>query len=294
MSGMIGGPLAPLERYRDATDVPPPPELIDRIGARLLFEPRSTAPRRFLAALRARDPRGIARGLSQNVATAFRPGTRSMLLRAQATAILLVAAASIGLGSVAGLAATQHVVRELDGWSPPVSRAPDSPIEAPATVVAPPRQPSSVGGAPARGDTPPDAEQPGLAQAPGQACGRMPDAGSRPDLDPAAERCPEAPALGRDEDRERGSGGRRASEDRADRATARESAKGGADQAAGKGSDKGRADRAAAGRSEDRPTPKADDPGDSRSAEAKSRASDPGKAGAAASKKKAKAKRDRD
>lgn len=138
MSGtMSSGPLAALERYLDATAASPPPDLVEHISARLLLEPSSTAPRRCVAAIRALDLRAIARGLAQNAAAAFRPGPRSMLLRAQAVAIVLVTLATVGFGSVAGLAATQqvaqHVVKELAAWSMGSITSP----AAPAAPMAP-------------------------------------------------------------------------------------------------------------------------------------------------------------
>jgi hypothetical protein len=190
MSGTDGSLWAPLERYLDATAVSPPPDLVGRIGARLLFEPPSTAPRRFLAALRALDARGILRGLAQNVSAAFRPGTRSMLLRAQAMAIVLVTLSTIGFGSVAGLAATQHAVDEVQAWmareattSPTASAAPAAPSVRGAVVQRTVEGPAG----------PAAADEPGTVGAPARACG-LPEH-SRADrlAGSEAEGCPDGP-----------------------------------------------------------------------------------------------------
>jgi hypothetical protein len=197
MSAIDGGPLAPLERYLDATAVSPPPDLVGRISARLLFEPPSTAPGRFLAALRARDARGILRGLGQNAATAFTPGTRSMLLRAQAMAIVLVTLSTIGFGSVAGLAATKHVteqvVNELAGRSTkgstsssPAPAAPATPLVGRAAVQQTVEGPAGHAAA-----------EHGTLGASGQACGLSAHSQAGQLEGPVAEGCPGPPDTGR-------------------------------------------------------------------------------------------------
>jgi hypothetical protein len=151
---MSSGPLAALERYLDATAVSPPLDLVEHISARLLLEPSSTAPRRYLVAVRALDLRAIARGLAQNATAAFRPGPRSMLLRTQAMAIVLVTLATVGFGSVAGLAATQqvaqHVVKGLAAWSQGSITSPAAPAAPKAPSIEqlePQRANDSLGGA---------------------------------------------------------------------------------------------------------------------------------------------------
>jgi hypothetical protein len=172
MSGtMSNGPLAALERYLDATAASPPPDLVEHISARLLLEPSSTAPRRYLAAIRALDLRAITRGLAQNATAAFRPGPRSMLLRAQAMAIVLVTLATVGFGSVAGLAATQqvaqHVVTELAAWSKgsiSSPAAPAAPVAPSIEQLEPERADHGLGGAdPAGQPSSVDQDRPGKA-----------------------------------------------------------------------------------------------------------------------------------
>jgi hypothetical protein len=122
--------------------------------------------------VKAQLHRGLVRGLRQNAGTAFRPGTRSMLLRAQAMAIVLVTSATVGFGSVADLAATQHVaqhvVDRLEG--PSDGGSVTSPAAPPMPVTAPTEQLETLQAYQRRGD--PDAEgKPGSLEVPGQACG---------------------------------------------------------------------------------------------------------------------------
>jgi hypothetical protein len=185
MSEMVGGRMAPLERYLDATAVSAPPDLAGRIGARLLLEPPSTSPRRFLAALRTFDLCMIGRGLAQNVSVGFRPGTRSMLLRAQAMAIVLVTLSTVGFGSIAGLAATKHAVDEVRAW------VAEAAMTSPAAPAAPTEQLEDrrPGGSGPKG-------QPGFAEAPGQACGLPAHAKADHLRGSEAERCPDGPNTG--------------------------------------------------------------------------------------------------
>lgn len=232
MSGTDSGRMAPLERYLDATAVSPRPDLVERIGARLRLEPPSTAPRRFMAALRALDVRMIGRGLAQNVSTAFRPGTRSMLLRAQAMAIVLVTLTTIGFGSITGLAATKHAVDEVHAWMAKEATTSPAAPAAPAALAAPAApsvrwvevQPTVEGPA-----DPAAADEPGTLGAPGRACG-LPEHAQTDRLGGSeAEGCPDVSITGRppyDEGRSANPG--------ADR--------GKADPPAGKGLDKERAE----------------------------------------------------
>ncbi|MFO7532155.1 MAG: hypothetical protein R6W93_06805 [Candidatus Limnocylindrales bacterium] len=195
---MSSGPPASLERYLDATAVSPPPDLVGLIGARLLLESPSTAPRRFFAALRALDTRGILRGLAQNAGTAFRPGSRSMLLRAQAMAIVLVTLATVGFGSVASLAATHHVAQQVvdrlegrpDRGSITSPAAPTAPVGPPAEQLEALRADQLPGDPGAEG-------KPGSVEVPGQACG-LPAHAEADHLQASdAERCPDGPATAR-------------------------------------------------------------------------------------------------
>ena len=124
-----------LDRFRWSTDIRPSDDLLSRMRTRVSAEPRSTAPRRFVAALRARYGRGIWRSFSQSARAAFGPGTRSMTLRIQALAVVIVVVGTTGAGSAAAIAGAARVVTEVRGpaiteRSPAKEQSPARPSEA--------------------------------------------------------------------------------------------------------------------------------------------------------------------
>ena len=139
-----------LERYVQATALRPPADLVLRIGERIAREPISTAPRRFLAALRILDLRGLLRATAQSVSTAFGPGTRSVVLRMQAMAVVLVAVLGISIPTAAGLAGARFVVAELSQKTTHedaviVPHPSPSPTPVPALPEVAPKVKASVG-----------------------------------------------------------------------------------------------------------------------------------------------------
>jgi hypothetical protein len=104
-----------MQTFLRSTEIGPPAGLAHRIRDRVAEEPRSTAPRRFVGALRARSLPGIWRGFVQSVSAAFDPGTRSMVLRVQALIVVLVVIGATSFGGAAALAAAVRVVKEVRG-----------------------------------------------------------------------------------------------------------------------------------------------------------------------------------
>jgi len=104
---------AALERYRQATQLHHRDDLVSRIHQRLADEPVSTAPRRFVAALRAFDVRGMWRGFRESVGVLVSPRTRSLLVRAQALAVTVAVVLGITLGSIVAVAAADRVIAEV-------------------------------------------------------------------------------------------------------------------------------------------------------------------------------------
>jgi hypothetical protein len=98
-----------MEAFRRSTDVRAPADLAARIRTRMSAEPPSTAPRRFLAALRGRHLPGIWRGFLQSGRIALDPRTRSLLLRIQALIIVVAVVGTTGLGSAAAVAAATRI-----------------------------------------------------------------------------------------------------------------------------------------------------------------------------------------
>jgi hypothetical protein len=96
-----------------STEIRPAADLTTRIRDLVAQEPRSTAPRRFMAALWAHSLPGIWRGFLQSAHVALEPGTRSMVLRAQALIIVVAMIGVTGFGGAAALAAAARVVNEI-------------------------------------------------------------------------------------------------------------------------------------------------------------------------------------
>lgn len=139
---------ARLEHFAASTTVLPRPDLHARVLGRLAEEPRTSAPRRFRAALIALDVPAAIRAFRQVVATvvAGRPtgsGPRaSVAVRAQALALVLLvvsvvtlAGAAGGVGAVAGIAAIIDGQRVTQPDVPVVALPTPAPIDdAPAVV----------------------------------------------------------------------------------------------------------------------------------------------------------------
>ncbi len=104
-----------MQTFLRSTEIQPPADIAQRIRDRVAQEPQSTAPRQFVAALRARSLPGIWRGFVQSASAAFDPGTRSMVLRVQALIIVLVVIGATSFGGAAALAAAVRVVNEVRG-----------------------------------------------------------------------------------------------------------------------------------------------------------------------------------
>jgi hypothetical protein len=157
-----------LRAFLASTEIRPAADLTTRIRDRVAREPRSTAPRRFVAALWAHSLPGIWRGFVQSGQAALDPGTRSVVLRVQALIIVLAVIGVTSLGGAAALAAAVRVVDELR--SPvvterdlPLRRGQSSDAARPMTD-GPPGRPGDAG--PRRGDTDESTYQPGRVGSP--------------------------------------------------------------------------------------------------------------------------------
>jgi hypothetical protein len=164
---------ARLEHFAASTTVLPRPDLHARVLGRLAEEPRTSAPRRFRAALIALDVAAAIRAFRQVVATvvAGRPtgsGPRaSVAVRAQALALVLLvvsvvtlAGAAGGVGAVAGIAAIIDGQRVTQPDVPVVAMPTPGPIDgAPAVVeVSTPEPTVEPTPEPTVEPTPPEAE----------------------------------------------------------------------------------------------------------------------------------------
>ena len=139
---------ARLEHFAASTTVLPRPDLHARVLGRLAEEPRTSAPRRFRAALIALDLTAAIRAFRQvlDTAVAGRP-TRSsprasVAIRAQALALVLLVVSVValagtagGVGAVAGIAAIIDGQRVTQPDVPVVALPTPGPIDdAPAVV----------------------------------------------------------------------------------------------------------------------------------------------------------------